>query len=144
MRTLEDFTAAIDCRSPYNDHAAAAALIDEACTISTEAVFMVVHELARLPRSVQTTAANRLALLDRLAAKLEHPLKVAVFDVARRMIRGEELRTAGCPALMRRIEAYPGEGWTALNVVYSACEEAGFDAVDVEYQRILAAFRSAT
>jgi hypothetical protein len=66
MRTEDEFIAAIDCRFPYDDVALAQSLIDEACSISGNAAFMVAHELARPPMSCAAADSRRLELLDYL------------------------------------------------------------------------------
>ena len=127
MRNEADFIEAIDCRFPYGDAALAESLIDEACSISGNAAFMVAHELARRPESSSASDAVCMALLDRLDERLTHPLKDSVLAVARRMVRREPVRFDECKALLSRIAAYPGE-FNALAIVCFSCEDA--EAVD--------------
>lgn len=129
MRSEEEFIRAIDCCFPYNDADRATALVDEACEISPNAVFMVVHELARVPRGQNVDDATRFTLLDRLEARFDHPLKLPVFQVARRMMRDEYLSTDDCLELMRTIAVYRHQS-NALLIVYFSCEESGMDAAN--------------
>lgn len=138
-RTEEEFLQAIDCRFPYGDTGAAHSLIDEACAISSNAAFMVAHELARPPLSAHVDSATRRMLLDRLGERMTHPLKGPVLDVARRMVRGDSLTAADCCELMARVAAYPGE-FNALAVVYCACAPDSTGA-DPSYERIVAEWR---
>ncbi|MEZ6037401.1 MAG: SMI1/KNR4 family protein [Planctomycetota bacterium] len=138
-RSEEEFHNSIDCCFPYLDRAAAQALIDEALTISPAAVFDVVHELARRPRSSNVPDAVCLALLDRIAGRVEHPLAAAVISVARRMVAREVLPFPECEALMRRIATFPGQ-WAALHVVYFACDEPGMADADRLLHEITAAW----
>lgn len=136
MRSEADFIGSIDCRFPYSDTASALSLIEEGCEISGNAAFMVVHELTRLPVSASVDDATRLLLLDELEARLTHPLKGVVLDVARRMVRGESLPFEECCAVLNQIAAHPGE-YNALGLVYFSCEESGMVAIDAVYNRIL-------
>lgn len=129
MREEAEFIEAIDCRFPYGDPALAAWLIDEACANSSNAAFMVAHELSRRPRSSSAADAVCLTLLDRLCERRIHPLKDSVLAVARRMVRRDPVRFDECRVLMDRIAAYPGE-FNALAIVYFSCEDAEAEAVD--------------
>lgn len=140
MRSEAEFVAAIDCRFPYHDGELAQALIVEACSLSSNAAFLVAHELARRPRYCEVADAACLALLDRLDERLTHPLKGIVLDVARRMVRGELLPAVECLAVMEQVAAHPGE-WSALGIVYFACEEVGMATVERAYGEIVAAWR---
>jgi hypothetical protein len=137
MRSEGEFIRAIDCRFPYDDSAAAAALIDEACAISANAAYMVVEELARRPRSARASDSTCLTLLDQVDARFSHPMKDIVLSVARRMVRHEVVPFEECRLIMQEIAAYPGQ-FHALAVVSCSCEEAGMDAADDLYERICA------
>ena len=138
MREEAEFIEAIDCRFPYGDASLAASLIDEACAISSNAAFMVAHELSRRPQSSSAADAVCLTLLDRLDERLIPPLKDSVLAVARRMVRRDSVRFDECKVLMDRIAAYPGE-FNALAIVYFSCEDA--EAVDHIYDAIVETWR---
>lgn len=137
MRSEEEFVGAIDCAFPYGNRASALALIEEACSISSNAAFMVVHELARRPGSSRASDSTCLALLDRVDARFSHPVKDLVLEVARRMVRREPVPFEECRAIMQEIAVHPGQ-FNALAVVYFSCEAAGMEAVDAIYENILA------
>lgn len=138
-RSAADFHASIDGCFPYLHQVAAPALIDEALAISPAAVFAVVHELARRPRDSGVPDAVCLALLERIAARFEHPLAEEVLAVARTMVAGGALPFAECERLMRRIAAFPGQ-FAALNVVCCACDEAGMGDADRLHDEITTAW----
>lgn len=140
MRSEEEFLGAIDGAFPYGDRARAHALIEEACSISSNAAFMVAHELARLPKDVVVEDQWRLGLLERLRERLEHPLKAPILDVAARMVRGDALAFGECRALMGRIADFPGE-FNALAVVCCACEDDDAEAADGIYDDVVAGWR---
>jgi len=141
-RSEAEFVAAIDCRFPYDDADRAHARIDEACSISSNAAFMVAHELARRPRGCRATDATVNALLDRLDARFDHPLKRDVLRVARVMIRAETVRAGECHALMREIAAHPGQHG-ALAIACFACDEAGAPTAERLHDEIVAGWRAA-
>ena len=136
VRPIAEFLAAIDCRFPYGDRALAHALIDEACAISSDAAFMVAHELARRPASSNATDAVCLDLLSRLHSKLVHPLKPPVLGIARRMVRGESVPFEELCGVMRAIEAHRGE-FNALVLVTFACEDGCIEAVKAIHDEVV-------
>ena len=129
MRTEAEFIDAVDCRFPYQQEAQAHRLIEEACAISPNAAFMIVHELARRPQGSTADDSTCLALLERLGDRFEHPLRDAVLGVARRMIRGDQLQVHDCVELMRAVSRHRGQ-FNALAVVYFSCEDSGMKTVD--------------
>lgn len=128
------FLDRIDGRFPYADLEAGLRLADEACAISANAGFALVDELARPPLGAMAPAVERLAVLDRVAARLEHPLAPAVLGLARRWIQGEEPSVDEAVALMRSIEAFPGQH-AALSLAFLCCDDPTDEAAR-EYQRI--------
>ena len=136
VRSLADFITAIDCRFPYDDQSAAHALIDEACAISADAAYMVVHELARRPGSSTTPDETCLALLDRLDRQLVHPAKSAVVAVARRMIRRESVALDELTNVMRVISRHAGQ-FNALALVTFACEDDDVAAVKAIHDQVV-------
>jgi hypothetical protein len=135
----QEFVESIDCRFPYEDTAAAEGLVDQACSISSNAAFMVAHELARIPAGTRIPQATLLELVGYLDSRLEHPLKDAVFPVVRAMVCGERISDADAVELMDRIKLYAGQR-NALAIVYFAAEKGG-DVVESACESILEAWR---
>jgi hypothetical protein len=129
------FVDSIDARFPYTDLDAGLQLAEHACTISANAAFAVVDELARPPRGTAAPSAHRLAILERIRELLDHPLASVVLDLARRLVRDERPSVDDALRTMRLISAHPGQ-YAALSVAYFACEDSSGHA-DREYQRIL-------
>lgn len=140
MRTEEEFIDAVDCRFPYRQEAQAHRLIAEACAISSNAAFMVVHELARRPQGSPADDSTCLALLERLSDRFEHPLRDAVIGVARRMITGDQLQVQECVELMRAVARHRDQ-FNALAVVYFSCEDAGMETGDQLRDEIVGVWR---
>jgi hypothetical protein len=124
----EDFFQRIDCRFPYNDRAAASALIIEAKSISDNACFAVLEEISRRPRSVKVTRKRQRELCAEWADAFRHPLTETVLPFAMALIDGPQASPEQCSAAMKLIAGYPGQ-WAALNVVYFAASDEDPDAL---------------
>ena len=137
MKTEAEFIEAIDCRFPYDDEQLASALIDEACAISANAAYMVVHELARRPVGNEATDARCLQLLDLVDARFVHPAKERVLGVARRMVRRERVRFDECAAILRDVGRHRDQ-FNALAIVCIAGEEGQMEAIQRLHDDIVA------
>lgn len=71
------FLDKIDCNFPYHDRQEGVRLIEQAATLSTNALFSVIEELCRIPESERLTVSTEtlLDLLTLAASKINHPLK---------------------------------------------------------------------
>lgn len=87
------FLDKIDCNFPYHDRQESLRLIEQASTLSTNALFSVVEELCRIPESERPNVPNEplLDLLALTAAKINHPLKGLIIETAGKMIQRQEL-----------------------------------------------------
>lgn len=142
MRSEADFISAIDCCFPYEDTARATELIEEACSISADAAFMVVHELARRPCSSKVVDSVCLALLEQLDHRFSHPLKDMVLNVARRMVRRQSLPFEEFTKCMHQVACHRGQ-YNALAVIYFACnDDYCLAAADELHEAILARWRA--
>lgn len=144
MRSESEFISAIDCCFPYDDLAAADSLIREACCLSPNAAYMVVHELARRPRGSRVSDSVCLAHLEMLDRIFKHPVKALVLRLARRMVCSDPVEADECVEAMREIGRYPGM-YNALSVAYFAAYFAGVDEGEIDrvYEEILAAWEAA-
>jgi hypothetical protein len=94
MSTVEqqrDFIMKIDCRFPYHDDVATRELIREGCAIGGAAAFMIAHELACVPYSVEVSTARLEALLAQWLGEFHHPLTSWTAELCRHCFYGFEL-----------------------------------------------------
>jgi hypothetical protein len=131
-----EFVDLIDARFPYDDLEVGLELAEQACAFSPNAAFAVVDELARPPRGSIAPVAHRLAILERIAEHLAHPLGSLILNIAHRQILDEELSDAEAVDTMQRVSAHPGQ-LAALSVAYFSCDDVE-GVADREYQRIRA------
>jgi len=131
-----EFCDRIDSCFPWMDHVQAVALIELSRRISPEAVFAVLHELARPGRYADAPAPTRRRLLELLGDGFEHPAKSITFAVAGRMIDGEQLSEQEALSAMCALEEHSGM-WSALNTVYFS-SDGDVERLDAEYERIKA------
>jgi hypothetical protein len=121
MTELE-FANEIDGRFPYEDLEQGLGLAEQGCNISPNAAFAVLHELARPGRGVAAPVPNRIAVLDAVAARLDHPLASPVVALARRVIYGETPTVDESLDLMRTIAPFRGQ-YAALAIAYMSCDD---------------------
>jgi len=128
-RTMTDdneiqFLDKIDCNFPYTDRQESQRLIEQASTLSTNALFSVIEELCRMPESERSTVSTEtlLDLLTLTAGKLNHPLKDIIVDTADKMIRRQELTVDDVIFKMKTVQQYPGQ-FAALSILYFSCDD---------------------
>lgn len=120
MGVLKNFIEKIDCKFPYNDQSESFQIIDEATKIGSEAVYAVVHEVVRVPKSQAITVELGELYLNRLYSGFKHPLKSLVFGIANSLISKRPVSESEVIAALNAIKSYPGN-YSALNVAYFAC-----------------------
>ena len=120
----DKFMDRIRCNFPYHSKEKSFSLIEEAATISTNAIFAVIEEICRIPASergnVETSFLHEL--LSRTVLKLDHPLKNMVVDAASKMIDEQELDVDDVINKMGIIKTYPGQ-YSALSILYFSCDD---------------------
>ena len=141
MRTETEFLNSIDARFPYADFTRGLELVDEACSISANAAFGLVEELARLPLGVEAPVEPRLRLLAECERRMDHPLVGIIFPIAESIIRGNDVPVLACKDAMGMVAQYPDQ-YGALNIAYFACDDID-GVLDNEYQRVVGAWRTA-
>lgn len=118
------FLNKIDCNFPYHDRQESLQLIEQAASLSTNALFSVIEELCRIPESERVTVSTE-TILDLLAlttSKLNHPLKELIVDTADKMICSQELTVDDVILKMQIVQKYPGQ-FAALNILYLSCDD---------------------
>lgn len=136
-----EFIQLIDCRLPYGDSARVRELIELGASISTNASFMVLHEICRPPQGAEAGQAERLNMLAAWAASIEHPLAAVVLPIARSMIQRKAVSVDTAMAAMHDIAPSPGQ-YNALAIACMACDDLDGQA-DALYQKIIHAWATA-
>ncbi len=129
MRNEADFMLSIDCRFPYEDGALAISLIEESCSISPNAAFRVLYELACRPASCMAADGVILHLMSKLHSELGHPFCETLFSIAERMSRGDSISLLEAESALKESQLYPGI-YSALDLIVRAAEERYEDAVE--------------
>lgn len=117
------FIAQIDCRFPYSNSKKARVLVKQALNISPNAVFMVMHELARLPKGTRSSQSERLIVLEFIEERFVHPLSGIAANLTRRMIRKKKTSAQQAVNFIAAIESFP-ECYNALNLACFANDSA--------------------
>lgn len=120
--TEAEFIAAIDGALPYDQPDAVARLTERAAHVSSNAQFMVLHEICRPPRSARIDIGGRLDLLAQWAQQVEHPLNAVLLPIAGSLVRGDDVPAPAALAAMREVARFPGLH-NALAIPYFACDD---------------------
>jgi hypothetical protein len=122
-----DFIDRIDGAFPYNNRQESLKMIDEALSISANAVFAVIEEIARIPDEERELVPflSLSDLLNTIEKKFEHPLKPAVLKTARNMLAQVETDVDEAVNNIKSLNKYP-RLYAALNIFYySSFDESG-------------------
>ena len=137
--TIEaEFEVRIDARFPYGDPVRSTALIEEARSISLNAVFCVLDEICRPPKSELVTPERQKELVAEWSARLDHELKMPLLTCAAALMDHQPLDWRKAVEIMDRIGQFDGQRG-ALSVAYFAgdCEsQEGDSALEAAYKRI--------
>jgi hypothetical protein len=134
------FISSIDCRFPYSNPKKARALAGQSLKISPNAVFTVMHELARLPKIKRSSQSERLAVLEFIEERFAHPLSGITANLARRMIAKKKISVQQAIRLIKVVGNFPG-CYGALSLVYFANDSASplvdqaFDVVKKNWEQ---------
>jgi hypothetical protein len=140
------FVAAINGRFPYDDAAAASALIASGWSISLNAACCVLNEICRPPFCHHRPGDARLReLLAEWWSGPHHPLKLTLLRCADALLRNAPIPWEEGLRLMRDVSAYEAQR-AALLIAYSAsdCSRDEADALlEAARQEIEAAWTDA-
>lgn len=117
------FLNSIDCVFPYTDFAKAMELVNSAISISENAIFGVLEEICRPPAGANVPQETLMDLIDGWIKRVDHALAKDIASIARLMIEGDHLSSEEAKNAMRKIAPFKGL-YTALNIVYFACDDA--------------------
>ena len=118
------FIDKIDSKFPYSDTKVSKNLIEEAKSISPNAVFTIIEEIARIPISERekVSESELKNLLNQTISNFKHPLLDHLLPTIDLMIENKEQTVDNAIILMNEIENYPGL-WGALSLVYFSCDD---------------------
>lgn len=135
-----DFIARIDCNFPYENPLRWRRLSAMAPRISSNAAFMVLHEVCKVPRAGQMNRARAEWIIGHLLRRFRHPAVKIISPAIDSYIGEKKLRSGKAAALMRRLAKYDGE-YNALGICYfSAYDSDG--SLDRTYKRIVARWQA--
>ncbi len=117
-----DFISSIDCAFPYRRPLQWRRLSASAARISSNAAFMVLHEVCRVPASRRIEHARRLAIIGHLRRRFRHPVLRIVHPAVDSYLSGKRLRPSAAAALMRRLAPHPGQ-FIALAICYFSADD---------------------
>ena len=130
------FIEQIDCQFPYGKPLRWRRLSAQAARISPNAVFMVVHEVCRVPRSNDLPAKQAFVILQHLRRRFRHPLFRITEVALNAYVAGHELRESKADSLMRKVAAYPNQ-YNALALCY-LCANDRSGRLDRTYNKVVA------
>ncbi|WP_027710304.1 hypothetical protein [Zooshikella ganghwensis] len=135
----QEFIESIDFNFPYQDGVKALELIDQAKKISSNASFMVLHEIVRAPTDVDHEVRKKL--YKQWLSGFNHKLLPIVREAAESLLSGSELSISRVLELMQHIEPEVGQ-YCALGIIYFACDDQE-GKVDDLYNQIIEQWQSA-
>lgn len=124
------FLDKIDCKFPYLDASKAAALIEEARSISSNAAFCLLYEIVCPPASEELSKQTQKELLAMWIDNSICPLAVSIANLAGHVLDGKTVPTEQVLIAMREVASFQGQ-YGALAAI-SHIAYAGRDGVDCE------------
>lgn len=132
------FEAKIDARFPYDDKATSSALIAEACSISLNALYCVLDEICRPPKSSGVTEQRQRELIAEWSSAFEHELKAPLVRCANALVSGQALKWRDAVSVIEDVGRFEAQR-AALSVAYFAgdCDsDEGDAALDSAQRRV--------
>nr|WP_143023968.1 hypothetical protein [Pseudomonas benzenivorans] len=117
-----EFISKIDCCFPYKAPMEWRRIVLRAPRVSSNAAFMVVHELCRPPRSIDLPEKKARLIIEHLYRHFKHPLKSVLGKAIEAHITGKKLSVEKAGHLMRKVAAYPGQ-YNALSICYFSAND---------------------
>jgi hypothetical protein len=126
------FLEAIDCNFPYNDRVAAEDLIKKAATISDEALFAVLFEIVKLPKSASGKKEMQKSLLKTWERVNKSPLAIDLLPLINKKLDGELITVSSVLEVLECIRPYKNS-YSALNLVSSLAYD---ETIEERYDEI--------
>jgi hypothetical protein len=123
--TESEFISNIDCCFPYGKPIQWRRLSAVAPRISSNAAFMVLHEICRPPRSEKVTGQSKARMVAHLKRRFRHSALRAIQPAVCAYLADKRLRPGQAVHLMRKLGKHREE-FNALGICYfSAYDKAG-------------------
>ncbi len=132
----EAFLNSIDCCFPYEDEHQWRKLILRGKSISDNASFGVLEEIARKPLGSKVSEHQQLEMVDCWQAENKHPLAEYVIEAAKAIIVNKSLPIATVLDYMTKVQDYRNQ-YCALNILSFACDDVD-GLADEKWQNIVA------
>lgn len=129
-----EFITMIDSNFPYASEDDWKRIIDSGVSISSNAAFMVMHEICRVPCGVDVSMEVRFHMLAYLRKNFDHPLLPELLPIAEAMIEGVDVPCEQALKIMWQIAKFRNE-YSALAIAYFSCDDQRGD-VDAFYCQI--------
>jgi len=130
-----EFISLVDCAFPYGRPTRWRQLSATAPRISSNAAFMVLHEVCRVPRSVPMDQARSEAMISHLRRRFRHPALRVIEPAIRSYLAGTKLRPSTAAALMRKVAVHTGE-YNALALCHFIAYDDRNGVLERTYQHI--------
>ncbi|MCB9433677.1 MAG: hypothetical protein H6668_17025 [Ardenticatenaceae bacterium] len=135
----EAFLNSIDCCFPYEDEHKWRKLILQGKSISDNASFGVLYEIARKPLGSKVNEHQQLEMVTCWQAENEHPLVECIIEAAMAIIVNEPLPIAMILGYMDKVQDYRNQ-YGALSILYFACDDVD-GLADEKWQNIVSSWR---
>ena len=116
LKELE-FINKIEDSFPFENYLHCLKLIDEAISISSNSVFAVIDEIAKMAGSDSVSDETLVNLLKHIDKKFEHPLRKLLLETAQNIIFGEKVSIKVAIANMEKVRKHPKQ-YAALSTLY--------------------------
>ena len=138
VESENEFLYSIDCQFPYDDHARALALVEQAVGISANATFAVLYEVCFVPANAHADITTRCDVLTHITKLLRHPLGKVILPLAAELLDGKRASVPRQIEAMRKVSSFPGQ-YSALQIALFAGdpEETRDEELDRVYDEIV-------
>ena len=116
LKELE-FINKIEDSFPFENYLHCLKLIDEAISISSNSVFAVIDEIAKMAGSDSVSDETLVNLLKHIDKKFEHPLRKLLLETAQNIIFGEKVSIKVAIANMEKVRKHTKQ-YAALSTLY--------------------------
>lgn len=111
-----EFIDKIEDNFPFDNYIECVKLIDEAITISPNAVFSIVEEICKKASEKNISKAALINFLKQIDTKFNHPLRKLILETAQRIILREIISVDETNKNMEVLKAYPMQ-YAALSIL---------------------------
>lgn len=133
----KDFIDKIDCNFPYNNINKWIEIIDESLWISDNAVFYVIHELLRIPKSKRKIVNKNYILyfLWYINNKFSHGYKNTIMILSNKLLNSEKIQIFEIINYMELIKNFKWL-YSALNILYFSVDDINWE-IEKKYDEVI-------